>query len=302
MNKSNLAQIDLNLIVVMAALLRERNVTLAAKSLNRSQSAISHALGRLRVLLDDPLFVRSPGGVAPTLAALALEPSIGAVLENADSFFGNKRRFSPERDRRAFNVGLSDYTSFLCLPKLVGELERNAPGVQLMVRNTSYSLGHGMLESGEAELVVGNFPPAPNFIRERVLFLEEYVCAMRKGHPAAGRKMTLELYRKSRHLVVSLQGNLTGYLDTAVRKLGLVRRVQVVTGHFVPVPFILLENDAIATEPSRMIMPLAKVLGLSVCKPPFRIDPLPIKMAWHRRFDNDAGHAWLRSLVEKHVR
>lgn len=293
---------DLNLIIVMAALLRERSVTRAAKTLGRSQSAISHALNRLRLLLGDPLFVRCPGGVSPSPAALTLEPAINAILENADSFFGNKRRFDPKRHKRVFHVGLSDYTSFLSLPGIVAELDRYS-GVEMMVKNTSHSLGYGMLESGEVELIVGNFPPAPSFIRERVLFLEEYVCAMRKSHPAAGRKLTLDLYRNSKHLVVSLQGSRSGgYLDSAILKLGLARKVQVVTGHFVPVPFILLENDAIATEPSRMIMPLAKVLGLAVRKPPFKIDPMPIKMAWHRRLDNDAGHEWLRGLFAKHVK
>lgn len=301
MNESNLSRIDLNLVVVMASLLRERSVTRAAKSLGRSQSAISHALNRLRFLLGDPLFVRCPGGISPSPAALALEPAINAILENADSFFGNKRRFDPNRHKRVFTIGLSDYTSFLSLPKVVAELDKYS-GVEMVVKNTSHSLGYGMLESGEVELIVGNFPPAPSFIRERVMFLEEYVCAMRKSHPAAGRKLTLELYRTSKHLVVSLQGNRNGYLDSAILKLGLTRKVQVVTGHFVPVPFILLDNDAIATEPSRMIMPLAKVLGLAVCKPPFKIDPMPIKMAWHRRLDNDAGHGWLRSLFEKHVK
>ncbi len=302
MHEFNISQIDLNLVVVMAVLLRERSVTRAARSLGRSQSAVSHALNRLRVLLRDPLFVRSPGGIAPTTAALALEPAITAILDNAQSFFGDRHRFDLRRDKRVFNVGLSDYTSFLSLPKMVAELDRDAPGVEMNVRNTSHSLGYGMLESGEVELIVGNFPPAPQYIREQVLFTEEYVCAMRKSHPAAGRKMTLELYEASKHLVVSLQGNRNGYLDTAIRKLGLTRTVQVVTGHFVPVPFILLENDSIATEPSRMILPLAKVLGLSVCKPPFKIDPMPIKMAWHRRYDNDAGHAWLRSLFTRHAK
>ncbi len=298
MNKTNLSGIDLNLIVVLAALLEERSVTRAAQALGSSQSAVSHALRRLRHLLDDPLFVRSPEGMNPTPAALGLAEPLRDILGRMEDLFLRGRRFEPARDARRFIVGFTDYTSFVFLPRLVAALERLAPAVELVVRNTSYTLGHGMLESDEAEMVVGNFPPAaPNFVRGRVLYEEEYICLMRRDHPAAGRKMTLDMYLRSEHILVSLQGTMIGYLDRAIRKLGIVRKTRFTIGHFMLVPFIILENNAIATEPSRLMIPLARTMGLKTAKPPFQIEPQPIKMLWHRRYDNDAGHRWMRELI-----
>ncbi|MDR1534743.1 MAG: LysR family transcriptional regulator [Planctomycetota bacterium] len=298
MNKTNLHSIDLNLVVVLAALLEEGSVTRAALRLGRTQSAVSHALGRLRTLFGDPLFVRSPEGMTPTPYALSLSKSVNDILGRMELLFGAGRVFDPSRDRRCFMVGFSDYTSFVFLPRLAARLARIAPNVELVAKYTSFTLGVGMLESGEAEIVVGNLPATlPNFIREQVLFLEEYVCAMPKTHPAARKGLTLEQFLESKHILVSLQGKMLGYLDRAIQKLGLVRKTQIIIGYFLLAPFMLLDNNAIVTEPSRMIIPLAKILGLKVSKPPFEIDPMPIKMAWHHRYDNDNGHKWMRELI-----
>ncbi len=297
MNKTNLAGIDLNLIVVLAALLEEKSVTRAAQTLGSSQSAVSHALRRLRVLLDDPLFVRSPEGMLATPAALALVEPLRDILGRMEDVFLRAKRFDPARDSRCFMIGFTDYTSFVFLPRLVAALERTAPAVDLVVKNTSYTLGYDMIENDEAEIIVGNFPGSPNFIRERVLYQEEYVCLMRRDHPAAGRKMTLERYLESKHILVSLQGKMIGYLDRAIHRLGIVRKTRFTIGHFMLVPFIIMEHNAIATEPSRLMVPLARTLGLKTARPPFQIESQPIKMAWHRRYDNDAGHKWMRELI-----
>lgn len=299
MNKTNLSAIDMNLVLVLAALLEEASVTKAAKRIGRSQSAVSHALSRLRALLGDPLFVRSPEGMSPTPFALSLAEPVKEVLQRMESLFQSGNTFVPATDRRCFTIGFTDYTSFVFLPRLVAELERLAPKAELVVKNTSYTLGHGMVEGGEAEIVVGNFPAPPNFVREKVLYREEFVCVMNKNHPAANGQITLEQYERSRHVLVSLQGKMPGYLDKALHKLGIVRKSNVIIGHFMLVPFILQKNDAIATEPSRLIIPLAKVLGLKTCPPPFAIPPQSIKMAWHRRYDDDSSHRWLRELIHR---
>lgn len=297
MNKTNLSGIDLNLLVVLAALLEERNVTAAAHALGRSQSAVSHALRRLRMLLNDPLFIRSAEGMAPTPAALSFKEELNDVLTRVENLLTGNREFEAGRSKRCFTIGFTDYTSFVFLPNLVAALDRTAPGVELVIKNTSWTMGYEMLDKEEAEIIVGNFPAPPNSVTELELYRERFVCVMNPDHPAARGKLTRDSYQNSKHISVSLQGKMIGFLDRAIHKVGITRKSRAIIGHFTLAPYILLKTDSIATEPERIMLPMAKMLGLVAKKPPFEVEPMPIKMAWSRRYDGDEGHKWMRDLI-----
>jgi len=299
MKPVNLANIDLNLLVVFDALVAEGHATRAAERIGLTQPAVSHALNRLRALFGDPLFVRSPRGMVPTPAALEAAPAVRSILEQIESVLRGGHTFEPAHSERQFVVGLSDYAAFVLLPRLTARLDREAPGVSLVVRNTSRTVGLAMLEDGSVELIAGNFPTPPSHMREELLYEEDFVCAGRGNHPAFAGPMNLNRYLSLRHLQVSMKGNPHGYVDAVLAERGLKRTVAVTVGHFLMAPFLADASDLIATEPRRLFAPLADRLPLRLLKPPIKIPPFRVVQTWHARHDADPGHQWLRRLLRE---
>jgi len=299
MQQINLAAVDLNLLVVFDALMRERNVTRAASRVGLTQSAASHALTRLRALFGDDLFVRTPRGMEPTAHALDIAGPVAAVLAQVEGILAPGATFTPGQSSRVFRIGLSDYAAFVLLPGLIERVERDAPGIRLIVQNTSHGQGHAMLDAGEVELIAGNFPVPPQHMCEELLFEEDFLCAVRPDHPEIGESLDASTYFRSRHLHVSSRGGLEGYPDRFVREGPRRRRIGVTVGHFLLAPFLLRFTDAIATEPRRILAPLAETLGLRLFPPPVDIPPFRVTQVWPRRLDKDARHVWLREMVKQ---
>jgi DNA-binding transcriptional LysR family regulator len=170
---------------------------------------------------------------------------------------------------------------------------------RLVVRNTSHVLGLPMIDAGEVELIAGNFPNPPQHMSEDLLCMEEFVCAGRQDHPRLTDDLDIETYLRLRHLHVSLKGEPQGYADDIIRAQGLHRDVVVTVGHFLIAPFMLSSTDAIATEPQRIMEPLAKLLNLKLVRPPIDIQPFRVTQIWHKRCDTDQGHTWLRDLTRE---
>ncbi|HYM31388.1 MAG TPA: LysR family transcriptional regulator [Candidatus Cybelea sp.] len=297
MHEKNLTAVDLNLLPVFEALIAERSVTRAAARLGLTQPAASHALARLRALLGDPLLVRAAGGMQPTPRALALAPKIAEVLFDVRGALGPAAVFEPARSRRRFVLAMSDYAAFTLGPALLSRLRAEAPGASLVIRHASRALGFAMLESGEAELIVGTFPHPPAWQHGETLAEDALVCAMRRGHPAARRRFDLPAYLAAEHLNVSLRGESSGNVDDTLASLGHRRRVVATVGHFLVAPSLVAASDLIATEPMRVMRPFAREFGLVLRPPPFAVPKFTLTQMWHRRMAEDDGHRWLRERV-----
>lgn len=305
MQRAHLAAVDLNLLVVLDAVMAERSVTRAAERVRLTQPAVSHALSRLRALFRDPLFVRTPAGMEPTPLALELGPRVAAVLGEVGAILAPGGAFDPAASERAFAIGMSDYAAAVFLPALARRVGRAAPGVTLLARHTSHAVGIGTLDAGEAELVVGHFPEPPRHLEAELLYREGFLCALRAGHPAlaAGGGLDLEAYLGCSHLNVSLRGEPSGYVDRVLARSrrGRRRRVALTAGHFLVAADVAAATDLVATEPERVLRPAAARLALELCRPPFRVPPFDVVQMWPRRLTGDAGHAWLRGQVRAAV-
>lgn len=290
---------DLNLLPVFDALMTERNATRAAARLGLTQPAVSHALGRLRVLLGDPLFVRSPGGMTPTPAAEAIAGALRPALRGIAAAIGVREEFVPATSSRQFVIGLSDYASVVLLPRLLEVMKKDAPHATLVVKSTAHAQGLQLLEDGGAELIAGNFPLPPPHMKEQRLYTDDFVCAARADHPAFRRTLTMKRYLSLEHIQVSTRGEPHGYIDGTLKESGAERKVSVTVGHFLVAPLILRGTDLIATEPRRLLAPLAKQFGLVLKPPPFAIPSFAVTQIWHSRHTADAPHAWLRETVAR---
>lgn len=298
MNNAKIRALDMTALCVFAALMEEGSVVRAADRLGMTQSAVSHALRRLRTLWDDPLFVRSPSGMAPTAKARRLAPGVADAVRDLARLVEPGGVFDPSRAARQFTIGLSDYAAAAYLPRLLAREALSAEGVSLRVRHTSRALGFDMLRRGEVELVIGNYPEAPADLRQEPLADQDFVCAAAEGHPAfAGSALEMDGYLDAEHLHVSLAGEPYGPVDAALTKIGRKRRVAVTVPHFLLAGTLLPGTRLISTEPRAVLTPMAEPFGLVLREPPFDAGTFGFSMLWHRRADSDPGLDWLRGAL-----
>ena len=294
---ADLANLDLNLLRVFDAVARERHVTRAAEKLNLSQPAVSNALTRLRAALGDELFLRRPGGVEPTALALSLAGPVAEVLDRLRQTLSVHAPFDPATTERIFTVAFSEYAESVLAPALLEAMGQQAPRALLAIRHADRTNALDLLETGEAEMAVAVLPDPPALYTRLLLLPEVFVTVMRPDHELAAGEMTLERFTRVPHLLHSPNGSRDGALDQPLRAAGFPRRLGAVVAHLGAVPEILARTDMVMTLSSRLAQKLAEAHGLVLRPCPVEIEHLRLSLVFHRRFEADAGHAWLRRLL-----
>lgn len=292
MDAVNLRGADLNLLVVLDALLTERHVTRAGKRLGLSQPATSNALERLRVLFEDPLLERAAGGLRPTPRAEALRPLLVTILGNAAELLG---RGPPPLAtlQQTVRLGIVDYGAAVYVPRLLARLARTAPGIDLVVApwvGADEALRDAA--SGALDLIVSVHAPSATQLRWHLLLRERYVVALRRGHPAA-RRFDERRWLSLSHVLVSARGERQGPLDAALAERGLSRRVGLVVPSFLAVPPILEATDYTALLPVGALTPRDRET-LIVREPPLALPGFEVALAWHPRRDEDRATRHVR--------
>ncbi len=294
---NGLAGLDLNLLRVFDAVARERHVTRAAERLHLSQPAVSNALARLRVALGDELFLRRPGGVEPTAMALNLMGPVAEALDRLAETLASSAPFEPATSARVFTLALSEYAEAVLAPPLLEHLAREAPRAVLAIGHADRTNAMRVLEAGAAQLAIGVLPEPPALYTRLRLLPEAFLVLMRPGHPLAEGTLTLERFVSVPHLLHSPNGSRDGALDGPLAALGHPRRVGAVLAHLSAVPEALMRTDLVITLSARLARRLAGVHGLVCREPPVVVRHTRLSMVFHRRFEADAGHAWLRRLL-----
>lgn len=293
---NNLAGIDLNLLVVLEALLAERHVSRAALRLNRSQPAVSHALARLRHLLDDPLLVRRQGGLEPTARAIEIAPALAEALDGVRHLLAPDD-FDPATERRTFRLAMSDYGATVVLSVLLPLLRKRAPYVDLIVSQSSREVMVSQVIDGEIDLAFGVFPGLDRSVRSHRLFEERFACLADGASLGDSRAMDLTTYLERPHALVDLRPEHPSEVDTALAELGHERRVCLTIPHWSVAPRLIASTDLVLTAASRILPPPGD--GLCVFAPPFEIAAFDFTQIWHRRRDGDPAHQWLRSRLRE---
>ena len=289
---------DLNLLVSLDALVRERSVTRAGRRMGLSQPAMSNVLGRLRALLDDPVLVRTSQGMVPTQRVAELIGPVRKVLAELEAILALEARFEPSRSERIFRIAAMDHAWVVLVPPLVERLVREAPGVRLdLVPYGDSTIAD--LESGavEAAILAGRRHGRGARFRQAELYDDNFDCLVRRNHPAVGARLTLKRYLELGHVLASPRTRRGGVVDQALEKRGVSRRVQVIVPHFAAAPFVVAQTDLIATLPRGVARPFAKMLDLRLFPPPFELDAGPWFLIWHERTLRDAALAWLREQI-----
>ncbi|HEY4105884.1 MAG TPA: LysR family transcriptional regulator [Polyangiaceae bacterium] len=295
MHDSNLSGIDLNLLVVLRALLRERHVTRAAKQIGLSQSATSHALSRLRELCRDPLLVRSGRGLSLTPRAVALLPNLERGLSELRSVVTAEPPFDPASAQRRFTFAMPDYHQSVLLMPLLAKLERVAPNVDLSV--VTFPNLSELLEAGSADVAVMVSGSVAAAFSSQKLFSDKFVSMVRKDHPRVPKKLTLDTYLSLRHVLVAPGGAPGSMVDAELERRGFKRRIALTVSSFLVAPVVVAQTDFISTSPERLARRMAERFPLRLLPPPLRLPRFSFSLAWHPRLDHDPAHRWLRGLI-----
>lgn len=292
-----LEEMDLNLLVVFKQLLAERSVSRAAEALGLSQPAVSNALARLRKLLGDELFLRTPAGMEPTPFAEQLAESVTYGLGMIHSALNQRSSFDPAASTRSFVIGMTDIGEIFFLPRLMERLRHDAPGVTVStVRNTATNLRDDM-EAGKVDLAIGLLPQLKGGFFQRRLFRQRYVCMFRKGHRLDKRKLSLAEFSAAEHLLVVSEGTGHGKVDEVLKRSGVERRISLTVPHFVAVGHILQATDMVATVPERFAERMVEPFGLTYVAHPATLPEVAINVFWHAKFHKAPANQWLRSVL-----
>lgn len=299
MASSELRRLDLNLLVVLRAVLQTRNVTLAAQKLNMSQPAVSRAIGRLRHVFADQLFIKGARGVLATPRAEALADSISKLLDDVDDLLG-AREFSAKTSDRIFRIATTDYGAIALLPPLAAVLAAKAPNAGIEVLPFSQE-AFRRASYGDVDIVLYSDDPVPDDLQRESLFEETYLSFIRRGHPLQDRiqkgRLKLDAFLDYPHILVSVFGGRTSQMDDRLAALGRSRQIAMWLPYFATAAVVASKTDFVLTFPERAARELASAHRLISFRPPLEIEGFGYQMLWHARTQADAGSLWLREQL-----
>ncbi len=297
-------RLDLNLLHVFNAIYHTRSVTVAASNLHLTQPAVSKQLNRLRELLNDPLFVRTNEGMAPTPRAEALAGPIHRALSEVHHAIERQLGFDPLTSDRTFRIYLNDLGQMVFLPRLLDLIAREAPSVNIHTVQVPPSRMRGVaLESGDVDLAVGYFDDFEGSIHQQVLFEEHYVGMVRANHPSIRERLSFEQFLATPHLVYQPSGgghsSQESVVDKAFWSAGVERRVAVRVAHTMGVTSIVSHTDLLVVVPHRLALACEGLVDVNVLELPIEIPRFSIAQYWHDRFNADPANRWLRSVFSR---
>jgi DNA-binding transcriptional LysR family regulator len=314
---ANVNTLDLNLIRVFDALMEDRSVHRAGLRLGVTQSAISHALNRLRYHLNDDVFIRTRAGMVPTARAVEISGPMRAVMRTIESTLG-EARFEPRSTKRCFILAANDMMTATIGARLMAILVTEAPGADLVIRPATRIDLAEQIDVGLIDVALGVFADVPSRFRSEPILQLHDLAVLREGHPAA---VQLSLDALSRYPIAAVSlggpqaGAMGGYilerglarqsdafdrngLESALTRIGNTPRFALLTPHFMALPPTLGETDLIAIVPN-LLAPVFRAAGLVVRQLPYAANAVAAKLVWHRRADTDLGQMWFRELLSR---
>ena len=289
----NLNKVDLNLFIVFDAIYTEANLTRAGQIVGITQPAVSNALARLRETFNDPLFVRTAQGMVPTPMAQNIIAPVRNALQLLRVSVQESRTFNPLQANKTFRISMTDLTEAVVLPPLFQRLRRLAPNVKIESmlakrRETTKELAAGRLDFAmDAPL---NTDPQ---VRHVKLLEDRYVCAMRRGHPLAKDKLSVEEYLSLSHIHISSRRSGLGMVDLALGKMGQQRKIALRSQHYMMATQVIQQTDMAVTVPERF----ARRHDLYQVPLPVDIPPLETHIYWHESTDQDPANRWMREQM-----
>lgn len=289
----DLNKVDLNLFVVLDSIYSESSLSGAAKRLYVTQPAISASLARLRDVFDDPLFIRSGRRMVPTPTTESIIGQVRDALSLMRTSIDKSYHFVPEKEQKTVRLSMNDLTENWILAKLYKVLEKDAPNMTLQILQLNRREALKSLSAGQLDLVLDAPVMTSDQLGHVPLLEGRYICVVREGHPILNEELTLEKYLDLPHIHISSRRTGSGYVDYALEKLNVKRRVVVRSQHYLTVPQLVTQTDLVATLPSSY----ANIPGTRTLELPFELEPQGTHLYWHHTRDSDPAIQWLKSII-----
>jgi DNA-binding transcriptional LysR family regulator len=290
-----LRQLDLNLLLVFDAVLRERSVGRAADALAISQPAVSHALNRLRHAFKDRLFIRTPTGMEPTPRAEQLALPVRKAL-NELQLAVEGDSFEPAHAARRFTIAVNNYAAVVSVGPILASSRAQAPNVRLsLVPSGTLNLAD-KLDRGELDLAISSRGPDGERFAAQLLIEDRFVAVLRSGHPALRRKLTATALAELQHLAISSSGENLDFVDDLLRSRKAARSVAFEVP-YLSAGAVLVQSNLVAILGRKLALEFRRAYPIDLRELPFKAPPLCSIMSWHRRFDDVPAHRWLRDTI-----
>jgi DNA-binding transcriptional LysR family regulator len=291
-NLNKLDRLDLNLFRVFDTVYRERNLTRAAEILCLSQSAVSHAVGRLRISLDDPLFVREGQGVIPTPLSDRLWPDIKDALTLFRQAVLHQQIFEPSRDLRQITLAMNDKLEPSILPRIATKLHETAPNLQLASIRLDRTNLRADLVAGRIDFAIDIAQRTSPDISHTILMQDEFAIVCRKN-----REVTADDYLSARHVTVSSRRIGRSLEEIGLSKLGIERNVVVRCQYYETACHLVTHSDLVLTMPMLQAKSINESLGNIVSPMPLPLSGIELHLYWHQQRETDPANQWLRSKL-----
>lgn len=291
--------LNLNLLPILEMLVRERNVTRAARRLGLSQPSVSRALAELRHQLGDELMIRTRVGMEPTPRALLLVAPLSRALEDVHRALALRVEFTPSSTTTTFTLSMGDYETLILLPDIYARFAVEAPQARLSVQAFRRPVVEEALNSGTVQLAIGRVIRPAAHLHQQALFEDKFVLVMRRGHPLEHEKLSLKSFVSVPHILISPGGggDFRGLIDDQLDAVRESRTVTLSVPHFLAAPHLVASSDSIMAMPGKLAERYARLLPINVLPLPFKEDGFEITMTWHNRTDSDPAWQWFRGLV-----
>ncbi len=300
----NLNALDLNLVRVLDALLREKSVTRAGEQIGLSQPAVSAALNRLRHALNDQLFVRRGNDMVPTPRAESLAEPVRAALRGIERAFQSPADFDPAKLERTFTFMGADFFSMLLMPPFAARIAAVAPGVSFRFLDSAFGDVSKLLQDDRIDLALERPLEAAEWVSSAALFGSPFVIIAAKDNAALGRagiaegeEVPLDLFCALPHALRSIDGSMSGFTDDALSRMDRTRRVALALPHFQAVALAVAGGPYLAVVPTQFAVEVAKSLPIRIYRAPISIPSPSVRMYWHARRDEEPAHRWVREQI-----
>lgn len=303
----NISKIDLNLLIYLDVLLREKNVTRAASRLNITQPAMSNGLKRLRTLFNDPILVRTSDGMVPTERARSLAPVIRKILLELEEALQGEEEFNEKNSQRVFRIMASDYAASTLFPSLLRKINKLAPNITIDFMTPSDVTFHDV-EAGRIDMAINRFDELPQSFHQKTIWRDSFSCLLSAENDIVS-DFNLSSYLASKHVWVSKTGfgvgvgmdpkdvQKLGWVDEALARIGKKRDIKVFTRNYHVAMQLAYEDALVATLPTKAALLHKNDANYAILKPPFEIPDIELKMIWSPLLHHDASHIWFRQLV-----
>jgi len=300
----NLNALDLNLVRVFDALLRERSVTRAGEQIGLSQPAVSAALNRLRHVLNDQLFVRRGNDMVPTPRAESLAEPVRVALREIERVFQSTKSFDPAQLDRTFTLMGADFFSMMLMPFLAARIADLAPRVSFRFLDSARGDVSRLLQEDEIDAALERPLTVYDWVSSTPLFHSPFAiiaardnAAIRQTGIADGERLPMDLFCELPHVLRSIDGSMSGSTDEALARIGRTRRVSLALPHFQAVALAVANGNHLAAVPRQFAVWAAKSLPLAIFEPPLPISVPEVRLYWHARHDDEPPHRWVRDQV-----